>query len=261
MAGLVRFDFSGCSVLVTGASRGIGRAVAQGFAEAGAEVWVLAEDAGIGDAAGAIAAATGARVHALRCDIADGEAVQAAMGAIPRIDVLVNNAGYQPRTPVGPADPKIDDDFARVTAVNVVGTWHVTRNAVRRMPDGGRIVMTSSIWGKTGAAEYSGYAASKHATIGLVRSLAMELGHRGINVNAVCPGWVDTEGAMWTVRAIADEQNRPVEALLSEYVAAQPLPGVMATTDLVGTYLFLASSAAKDITGQAINVDRGSFIG
>lgn len=261
MAGTVRFDFSGLSVLVTGASRGIGRAIAQGFAEAGAETWVLAEDAGIDKAAADIAGETGARVHALRCDIADGEAVRSVLAAIPRIDVLVNNAGYQPRTPIASPSQTSDAEFARVIAVNVLGTWHVTRNALEKMPDGGRILVTSSIWGKTGAAEYSGYAASKHASIGFVRSLALELGPRRITVNAICPGWVDTEGAMWTVRHIAEEQGRPVEALLSDYVAAQPLPGVMATGDLVGTYLFLASDAAKDITGQAINVDRGSFIG
>ncbi|MBL8584739.1 MAG: SDR family oxidoreductase [Rhizobiaceae bacterium] len=258
MAGRASFDFSSSSILVTGASRGIGLAIAQGFAEAGAEVWALAEDAGIVDAAAAIEHRTGARVHPLRCDIADGAMVGEVLAAVPRIDVLINNAGYQPRTPVG---SQSDEAFARVTAVNVVGTWHVTRHALEKMPDGGRIIATSSIWGKTGAAEYSGYAASKHATIGLVRSLAMELGPRGITVNAVCPGWVDTEGAMWTVREIAEEQRRPIDALMREYVAAQPLPGVMATTDLVATYLFLASSAAKDITGQAINVDRGSFIG
>jgi 3-hydroxybutyrate dehydrogenase len=261
MAGGVRFDFSTNSVLVTGASRGIGRAIAHGFAVAGAEVWALAEDDGIAEAADAIAAETGAVVHALRCDIADGEAVRTALQKIPHIDVLVNNAGYQPRTPIAPASEKSDAEFARVIAVNVLGTWHVTRNALKKMPDGGRIVVTSSIWGKTGAAEYSGYTASKHANIGFVRSLALELGPRRITVNAVCPGWVDTEGVMWTVREIAGEQRRPVEALLSDYVAAQPLPGVMAPGDLAGTYLFLASDAAKDITGQAINVDRGSFIG
>jgi len=261
MPGAISFDFSQQRVLVTGASRGIGRAIASAFAAARAEVWILAEDEGVFAAAKAIGAETAAVVHALRCDISDAEAVKATLAPIDRIDVLINNAGYQPRTPVLSASSDSDVDFERVMAINVNGTWHVTRNTLQRMPHGGRIVVTSSIWGKTGAAEYAGYAASKHAVIGLVRSLALELGPRAITVNAVCPGWVDTEGAMWTVRDIATEQSLEIDALLSGYVAAQPLPGIMATDDLAGTYLFLASSAAKDITGQALNVDRGSFIG
>lgn len=261
MAGTVRFDFSGKSVLVTGASRGIGRSIATGFAAAGANISVLAEDKGIEDAAASIASETGANVRALRCDISDSRAVASALADIERIDVLVNNAGYQPRTPISPALETSDVEFERVIAINVMGTWNVTRNALELMPDGGRVLMTSSIWGKTGAAEYSGYCASKHANIGFMRSLALELGTRGITVNAICPGWVDTEGAMWTVRQIAAEQGRPVEKILSEYVTAQPLPGIMKADDLVGAYLFLASSAARDITGQTLNVDRGSFIG
>ena len=250
------FDFTGKRVLVTGASQGIGFAVARQFRAAGADTIILAETAEIFSAAERLAG-----VHPIRCDIADESQVLAAFSEIGALDVLVNNAGYQPRTPVGDISAAGLADFRRVLDINIVGTWLVTRAAAASMPRGGRIIMTSSIWGKTGAAEYAGYTASKHAVIGLARSLALELGHREITVNCICPGWVDTEGAMWTVRQIAAQQGRKAEALVDDYLRHQPLPGMMSIEDVASAYLFLASDAARDITGQAINVDRGHFIG
>lgn len=261
MAANIRYNFSGSTVLVTGASRGIGYAIARQFSAAGADLWVLAEDEGIHAAASGLSAETGGIVKPLQCDIADAEAVENAVAGVSRIDILVNNAGYQPRTPLVPPTAAGDAAFRRVIAINVMGTYHVTRFALPKMPDNGRIIFTSSIWGKTGAAGYSGYCASKHANIGFMRALALDLGARGITVNAVCPGWVETEGAMWTVREIASEAGRSVPALVEEYLKSQPLAGMMAPTDLASTYLFLASEEAKDITGQTINVDRGIFIG
>lgn len=251
------FDFSGKRVLVTGASQGIGFAVARQFRAAGADTIILAENAEIFAAAERL----GVGVRSMRCDIAEEDQVAAAFAEIGPLDILVNNAGYQPRTPVADLSAAALADFRRVTDINIVGTWLVTRAAVASMPRGGRIIMTSSIWGKTGAAEYAGYAASKHAVIGLARSLALELGPREITVNCICPGWVETEGAMWTVRQIATQQGRQAEALIDDYLRHQPLPGMMSIDDVAGTYLFLASEAARDITGQAINVDRGHFIG
>lgn len=255
------FDFTGKRALVTGASQGIGFAVARQFRAAGAETIILAENVEIFAAAERLASECGARVHPIRCDIADEGQVAATFTEIGPLDILVNNAGYQPRIPVADLSAAALDEFRRVTNINIVGTWLVTRAAVASMPRGGRIIMTSSIWGKTGAAEYAGYAASKHAVIGLARSLALELGQREITVNCICPGWVETEGAMWTVRQIAAQQGRQAEALIDDYLSHQPLRGLMSIEDVAGTYLFIASDAARDITGQAINVDRGHFIG
>jgi 3-hydroxybutyrate dehydrogenase len=258
---MIHFDFTGRHILVTGASRGIGEAIAHGFSAAGGAVTILAEDDGVSRTAARIARDTGRPVSALRCDIADENAVEQALAAIGPLDVLVNNAGYQPRTPLDDPSPQVDLDFRRVIEVNLLGTYYVTRRVLPLMGRGGRLVLTSSIWGKTGAAQYSGYCASKHAVIGFMRSLALELGPRGITVNAVCPGWIETEGALWTVRQIAGETGREPADLIEEYLRAQPIPGMMAPRDLVATYLFLASDAAGDITGQALNVDRGHVIG
>lgn len=255
------YDFTGKKVLVTGASQGIGLAIARRFGEAGANTIILAENGEIFSAAKSLSEETGKSFLPIQCDIASESALSAALADIGSLDVLVNNAGYQPRTPIADLSSAALEQFRRVMDINVVGTWLVTRLAVAAMKRGGRIIMTSSIWGKTGAAEYSGYVASKHAAIGLVRSLAMELGPRGITVNCVCPGWVRTEGALWTVREIAASLGRDVDGLVDEFLEGQPLPGLMDVDDISGAYLFLASDAARDITGQAINVDRGRFIG
>lgn len=258
---IMSFDFTGRHVVITGASQGIGLAVAEAFAAAGARLTVMAENDAIHEAAAALARDTGRPVAGLQVDIADKTAVDAAFAGLTAIDVLINNAGYQPMTPLLGATAATDGDFERCIAVNVLGTYYVTRAALPLMGRGGRIIVTSSIWGKTGAPGFSGYAASKHAVAGFMRSLAMELGPAGITVNAVCPGWVETEGAMWTLRAEAADLGLPVGELIARYLGDQPLPGMMPPAAVAPTYLFLASPGAADITGQAFNVDRGSFIG
>src|SRR5690606_19730813 len=126
------------------------------------------------------------------CDITDRAAVRRTVGGLGRLDVLVNNAGLELITPLLEPGDEVELTFARIIEINVIGTWHVTRAAVLLMAAGASIVLTSSIWGKSGAAGFSAYVASKHATIGLMRTWAKELGPKGIRVNAVCPGWVRT---------------------------------------------------------------------
>lgn len=258
---MVKFSFERKQVLITGASQGIGLAIAEAFADAGADIAILAENDLIQEAGAKLQKQFSRPVTALKCDISDQTQVRDALAGFDRFDVVINNAGYQPATPMLPPGDNVDDDFRKVIDVNVMGTYYVTREVLPRMPRGGRLIMTASIWGRTGAAGYSGYAASKHAIIGFVRSLAMELGRSEITVNAVCPGWVDTEGAMWTVREEAAATGVSVSSLIESYLANQPIPGVMPTRAVAPMYLFLASDAAADITGQCFGVDRGSFIG
>ena len=127
-------------------------------------------------------------------------------------------------------------------------------------PRGGRIIYTASIWSRVGVAEFSAYCASKHATLGLMRSAAHELAFSGINVNAVCPGWVRTEASMLSLASMAQRSSRPAAELLDEIVGAQVIDGLLEPADLAAPYLFLASDAAKDITGQAYHLDRGEVM-
>ncbi len=256
----IQYDFSGKSVLVTGASRGIGLGVAEGFLEAGAEVAILSSGDGIKETAQSLSDKYGRTVAGLVCDISDRQVVTSALGDLDRIDVLVNNAGLEMITPIDEQGPEVEETFKRIIDINVMGTYYVTREALPKMPDGGKIIITSSVWGKTAVPEFSAYCTSKHANIGFMRSLSQELAPRGISVNAVCPGWVRTEASMRSLSKMAKRENRDEEELLAEIVGEQAFGGLMEPEDMVPTYLFLASEAAANITGQAYTVDRGDIM-
>ena len=150
------FDFTGRRVLVTGASHGIGFAVARAFAGAGAELAVLSSTADIGDAA-RIEADSGRTVRALKCDVTDREVVRRTVGTLGALDVLVSNAGLELITPLLEPGDEVERAFVRIIEVNVIGTYYVCRDAMPLMRRGGSIILTSSIWGKSGAADFSAY--------------------------------------------------------------------------------------------------------
>jgi 3-hydroxybutyrate dehydrogenase len=255
--GKVSYDFSGQTVLVTGGSRGIGFGVAKGFAKAGADVVILSSGDGE-DAAKALSVFGSAR--AVRADITDRNQIIKALSGIERIDVLVNNAGLERVTPIDDPDDAVEDTFARIIDINVNGTFLMTRHALPRMRAGGRIILTASIWSRTAVPEFSAYVCSKHANLGFMRSMAHELGPRGINVNAVCPGWVRTEAAMLSLAKMSEATGKPEADLLEEITGAQVLGGLLEPDDMAALYLFLASDAACDITGQAYMLDRGEVM-
>ncbi|WP_181702111.1 SDR family NAD(P)-dependent oxidoreductase [Chthonobacter albigriseus] len=239
-------------VLVTGASRGIGEAVAAAFVAAGAEVIILAEDPAVEDTARRI----GAVGHV--ADIADEKAVARVAALIPALDVLVNNAGLERMTPIDDAGATMLAVFRRVIEVNVVGTTIVTQAMLPAMGSGGRIINTASIWGRVAEPMFGAYVASKHAVIGLTKTWAKELGPRGIAVNAVAPGWVRTEGSMRSATVIAARTGRSEADVVGQVEAAQALAGgLMEPPDVVGPYLYLASDLARNVTGQTLGIDRG----
>ena len=254
------FDFTGRRILVTGASHGIGRAVAEAFATAGAELAILSGTADIEGAGAEIAAAAGRPVRAEVCDITDRAAVRRVVGGLGRLDVLVNNAGLELTTPMLDPEDEVEATFRRIIDINVVGTYYVTREALRLMTSGASIVVTSSVWGKSAAADFAAYVTSKHANVGFMRVLAKELGPRGIRVNAVCPGWVRTRAALRSLTRVSEKAGISEEAMLAEILSAQALPGLMEPDDVASLYLFLASDLARNITGQAVNVDRGEVM-
>lgn len=256
----MHFDFSGKNVVVTGASRGIGYGIAEAFCAANAIVTVVAETDEIYKASRELSDRYGSRVTGVQCDITDVSQVRQAFEVLHRIDVLINNAGLELITPIMDDDNKVEQDFRRIIETNVLGTFHVTRYAVPKMPVGSSIVITCSVWSRTAVAEFSAYCASKHATLGFMRSMSLELAPKGIRVNGVCPGWVRTEASMRSLKAIGERSGKSEQNILAEILQAQSLPGLMEPGDIADMYLFLASDAAENVNGQAVNVDRGEVM-
>jgi 3-hydroxybutyrate dehydrogenase len=255
------FGLENKSVLVTGASRGIGYGVAKAFAEAKAELAILADDEAVHEAAARLSNEHGRRVQSFVADISDKAAVQNAFAQVSTLDVLVNNAGLELITPLTEEGDEVDATFARIMDINVNGTWNVTRAALPLLKPGSRIINTASVWAKSAVGEFAAYIASKHAVVGLTRSFARELGPRGITVNAVCPGWVRTEASVRSARKMAERAGRSEMEVFADVSAAQAIPGLMEPSDVASLYLFLASDLAANITGQALGVDRGEFLG
>jgi NAD(P)-dependent dehydrogenase (short-subunit alcohol dehydrogenase family) len=244
-------SFSGKTVVITGASRGIGLGIAKGFAQAGASLHLIANDPAVHERASELGASSA------EADIADRAAVAAALEPIARVDVLINNAGLELMTPITDSSDETEAAFRRIIEINIIGTALVTARALPRMRAGASIINTASIWGRVAEARFGAYVASKHAIIGLTKTWAKELGSKGIRVNAVCPGWVRTQASMRSLGRMAEQGAVSEATLLESIVGAQALPGLMEPADMAGTYLFLASDLAADITGQSLGVDRG----
>lgn len=239
---------------------GLGAGVARGFLAAGADLIIAGIEPDVVKTAAAWSREANRPVIGLTCDItrADDRARLAQLAGT--LDVLINNAGLERITPITDPAPEIDATFARITEINVIGTFSVIRTLLPQLRDGARIVNTASMWGKTAVAEFSAYCASKHAVIGLTRSLARELAPRRISVNAVCPGWVRTQASMRSLAEMSRRSGRSEADLLAEITGAQALSGLMEPEDMADMYLFLASDAARNITGQSFTVDRGELM-
>lgn len=253
-------DLAGKKVLITGANRGIGFGLAEGFLKARAMVTIVALEEDVIEIAGQLSETYKRQVQGIICDIAELEQVDHMAGKVDKVDVLVNNAGFEYITPITDPSKSTDDVFRRIIEINVIGTFSVTRRLLDKIPYGGRIVNTASMWGKTAVAEFSAYCASKHAVIGLTRSLSQELASRRISVNAVCPGWVRTIASMRSLSFMAEKRQCPEADMLDAIIAGQALDGLMEPQDMVDMYLFLAGPAADNITGQSFTVDRGELM-
>jgi NAD(P)-dependent dehydrogenase (short-subunit alcohol dehydrogenase family) len=228
---------------VTGAGTGIGRAIARRLGDEGARLTLLARNAErLQDVV------DGARVTA--CDIRDREQVEAALNE--PIDFLVANAGIG-----GPNDAGPTDRFDDIVQTNLYGTYWCVRAAEPRLPDGGRIVVTSSILARIGVPGYTAYCASKAALLGLVRSLAVELAPRGIPVNAICPGWVNTDMAWEGLDAFPGLTR---EQAFAEAMREVPLGRMSEPEEIAGTVAWLCSEDARGVTGQAIDHNNGAFM-
>ena len=246
----VELDLTGSVALVTGAGRGIGRAIALSLAAAGADVVVndFADEA----ACAAVVAeveALGRRGLVVMADVADEEQVGAmidrAEADLGPLSIVVNNAGITRDNVVMMMD---SGDFDSVVATHLRGTFLVSKAAARRMfrRRAGCIINLSSVVGRRGNAGQANYAAAKAGIIGLTKSLAKELGARGVRVNAIAPGYIDTP----MTQALPEETRKLI-------VDATPLKQIGSAGDVAGAVVYLASPQARFITGVTLPVDGG----
>ena len=244
-------DLSGKVALVTGASRGLGRAIAVKLAEQGAIVVAAARGTNADDTAAAITA-RGGRAESVGVDVTDHAAAGELPGSIVarhgRLDIVVSNAGIT-------RDQLLmrmkRDDWDAVIATNLTATFTLAQAAVRPMlkQRAGRIVAVSSVVGQMGNAGQTNYAASKAGLIGFVKALAREVASRGITVNVIAPGMIETD----MTRAVAEKTRE-------EWAAQIPLGRLGSVDDVAATACFLASDEAAYITGQVLAVNGGMYM-
>jgi NAD(P)-dependent dehydrogenase (short-subunit alcohol dehydrogenase family) len=251
-----RLDFSGKVALVTGAAAGMGLATVQAFAEAGAAV-VLAdfkEDA-VKAAAEKLAAA-GHKAIAVRCDVSDDAQVAAmvdrAVAEFGRLDAAFNNAGVMAR--IAPTADSTREDWDRVIGVNLRGVWSCMKHELRQMErqGSGAIVNNASVGALTGNPGIASYIASKHGVVGLTRTAALEYVKRGIRVNAVNPGLIDTQ--------IARDVVAGDERAYSEIAKQVPIGRAGRPEEIASVVLWLCSPGASYVVGHALTVDGGMTV-
>jgi NAD(P)-dependent dehydrogenase (short-subunit alcohol dehydrogenase family) len=253
-------EYEGYVVVVTGASSGLGRAIAEQAAEKGAASVVInyASNTAEAEETARLCQAHGARTTLVQGDVAsDDDCRRIAEAAGPRIDALFNNAGQTTFAAHADMDAVNAEDFARIYAVNVIGAFQMVRACragLEAAPQPGAVVNTSSIAGVTGIGSSVPYAASKGALVTMTLSLARALAPK-IRVNAICPGYIDTP---WFGKGMPPEA---VEGLRRGAAASTPLQLASKPEDIAGSAIFFASPAARHVTGETLLVDAGSHLG
>jgi 3-hydroxybutyrate dehydrogenase len=253
------------TALITGGGRGIGRAVALLFAREGARVALLARTAQqVEQVAEEIRATCDVDAVAAVCDVSDVESVGRAFASVFEefgrgVDILVNNAGIAESAPLVKTN---DELWQRHLAVNLTGTFFCTRAALPAMIERGwgRIINIASIAGKTGAPYIAAYTASKHGVLGLTRSVALEVATKGVTVNAICPGYVETEMAAHAITNIVDKTGKSAAEARDVLNRMSPQNRLVEPEEVAALALLLASHEGRGINGQAINVDGGSVL-
>ncbi len=254
---------AGKAALITGASRGIGRAIAVRFAEEGADLVLAATNADKLRETQALAEAHGAAVTLHTLDVADRAQVQglvdAAVAAHGRVDVVVNNAG------VYKAARFVDytaEDFDQVMQVNLYGAFHVLQLCLRQMLEqgGGKVVNIASTAGKWESPNQAAYNASKHALVGLSRCAALETAAHGITVNAICPGFVETD-MLGEFDTHAQILGVGVEQLKAGMLQRVPMGRMLQPEEIAHLAVYLAAAESDGMTGQTITISGGMRMG
>jgi 3-hydroxybutyrate dehydrogenase len=251
--------------LITGGGRGIGRAIAFAFARAGAQVAIAArsEDQ-VEQVARELADQLSAKALAVVCDVSDVQSVERMFAKVAESfgrgpDIMVNNAGIAESAPITRTD---DELWHRHLAINLTGTFYCTRAALPQMLERGwgRIINVASIAGKTGGPYIAAYSASKHGVLGLTRSVALEVAAKGITVNAICPGYVDTEMTTRNIENITKKTRLSADEAMDSIKKMSPQNRIIEPEEVAALAVLLASEEGRGINGQAINVDGGSVL-
>lgn len=246
--------------LVTGGGRGIGAAVALALADRGMRVTVLGRRL---DVVQALAAQVPERLHAVAADVSDVQQVAAALAdaraRFGRVDMLVNNAGQAESVPFQKMDVAL---WQRMLQVNLTGTMVCTQAVLPEMLEAGwgRIVNVASTAGLVGYAYVSAYCAAKHGVIGLTRSLALELATKGITVNAVCPGYTETDIVRESIQRVVAKTGRSAGEARAEFVKSNPQGRLVQTEEVADAVVWLCGEGAGAVTGQAVSVSGGEVM-
>jgi NAD(P)-dependent dehydrogenase (short-subunit alcohol dehydrogenase family) len=252
-------EFEGRVVLVTGGALGIGRGTVEAFAREGADVAIADVDREAAESLARSLETAGARALATVGDVSvadDAERMVAeTVGALGRLDVLVNNAGIQPVDWYFRVEDTPEEVWDRILGVNLKGTFLVSKYALPRIREagGGAVVNMASVQGLQSMPKVPSYAASKGGILSLTRNMALDYARENIRVNAVCPGTIDSE----MVRASARAEGGNIEANVRRYGAFHPIGRIGLPSDVAEAVLFLASERASFITGEHLCVDGG----
>jgi NAD(P)-dependent dehydrogenase (short-subunit alcohol dehydrogenase family) len=247
----------GRHAVITGAGRGIGAAIARRLAADGASLTLLGRTLAplhaLADELGV------SRTRAVVCDVSNAEAVSGVFAQLTSLDILINNAGQAGSAPFTRIT---DDHWNTMLAVNLTGTFLCTRAVLPGMlaQQWGRIVNIASTAGQRGYAYTAAYAAAKHGVIGLTRSLALETARKGITVNAVCPGFTETEMLTASVTNVVALTNRTVDEARSDLARYNPQHRFIQPDEVAATVAWLCAPGTEGITGQAISVSGGEVM-
>lgn len=253
---------AGRHALVTGGARGIGLACARALLARGASVTLLGRDGGALDVAADQLARAG-RVQTASADVADAASVRAAFEQAARalgpVAILVNNAGQAVSQRFDRTDEAL---WQRMLAVNLTGTFHCIQAALPGMLDGGwgRVVNVASTAGLIGYAYVSAYCAAKHGVVGLTRALALETARKGVTVNAVCPGYTETDIVRGAVANIVEKTGLSEAEARATLAERNPQGRLVNPDEVAETVAWLALPASASINGQAIAVDGGEVM-